>query len=156
MLEQFRTFRQFQLTRSVGSVTLTSPSCNDGTAFQLTRSVGSVTHNTAERQSSRQTSFQLTRSVGSVTLHKDTRCYNRTFQLTRSVGSVTHQNGDKGFKCFISTHTLRGERDKKTPQPLPTVRISTHTLRGERDAQRATNLFRTRQFQLTRSVGSVT
>ena len=34
---------------------------------------------------------------------------------------------------YISTHTLRGERDADEAQNLQNTGISTHTLRGERD-----------------------
>ena len=56
---------------------------------------------------------------------------------------------------LISTHTLRGERDKLFKFSPIVLCISTHTLRGERDSiyQR---LYRRYKFQLTRSVGSVT
>ena len=100
------------------------------------------------------------------------------FQLTRSVGSVTHLSG-----CFfrtknISTHTLRGAREKKKSERVcrqlrfqltrtlgsltpsiseykTTCKISTHTLRGERDGEHKNNIIEA-AFQLTRSVGSVT
>ena len=58
---------QFQLTRSVGSVTDKGFKCFKNGEFQLTRSVGSVTPQTTAFQMP--TVFQLTRSVGSVTLH---------------------------------------------------------------------------------------
>ena len=38
-----------------------------------------------------------------------------------------------GESDLISTHTLRGERDKLKDLTVSTVGISTHTLRGERD-----------------------
>ena len=59
-----------------------------------------------------QVQFQLTRSVGSVTyaLHTVFLVPNQ-FQLTRSVGSVTFFRVIFTPQKFISTHTLRGERD---------------------------------------------
>ena len=61
------TYFVFQLTRSVGSVTLKCWYIINQQKFQLTRSVGSVT---AENVIFAMTiKFQLTRSVGSVTLH---------------------------------------------------------------------------------------
>ena len=55
--------------------------------FQLTRSVGSVTE--CRGQLTAQGGFQLTRSVGSVTCVKCGEPLPLEFQLTRSVGSVT-------------------------------------------------------------------
>ena len=40
---------------------------------------------------------------------------------------------------FISTHTLRGERDQGGCSEWITTLISTHTLRGERDANNEEN-----------------
>ena len=57
----------FQLTRSVGSVTLPQIIAWIMTLFQLTRSVGSVTDNLQEIIID-DLKFQLTRSVGSVTI----------------------------------------------------------------------------------------
>ena len=57
----------FQLTRSVGSVTIYVKIFWWKLSFQLTRSVGSVTHSVGRYQFIQP--FQLTRSVGSVTLH---------------------------------------------------------------------------------------
>ena len=45
-------------------------------------------------------------------------------------------NDTKYSPIFISTHTLRGERDAYPKKTLSTLRISTHTLRGERDKSR--------------------
>ena len=56
------------------------------------------------------------------------------FQLTRSVGSVTRADLFRPIEKEISTHTLRGERDK----------------------QRQKHRQKRWKFQLTRSVGSVT
>ena len=54
-------------------------------------------------------------------------------------------------------HTLRGERDISIDDIKPYLQtISTHTLRGERDYARYSCSNQTEQFQLTRSVGSVT
>ena len=78
--------------------------------------------------------FQLTRSAGSVTLSTDNQKEKQIFQLTRSAGSVTR---------LQQLYTIRG-------------RISTHTLRGERDRQKRKHRQKQRQFQLTRSAGSVT
>ena len=58
----------------------------------------------------------------------------KAFQLTRSVGSVT----------FTSLYFLTG------------TQISTHTLRGERDRNHHIEIISKELFQLTRSVGSVT
>ena len=56
--------------------------------------------------------FQLTRSVGSVTTLKSNYIWRfHEFQLTRSVGSVTIQQAIINEYIYISTHTLRGERD---------------------------------------------
>ena len=63
-----------------------------------------------------------------------TRYITIKFQLTRSVGSVTGDTVIIGGGIIISTHTLRGERDKRQA-----VRLKSKP-----------------QFQLTRSVGSVT
>ena len=80
-------------------------------------------------------SFQLTRSVGSVTTLKSNYIWRfHEFQLTRSVGSVTIQQAIINEYIYISTHTLRGERDIQRYDK----RTARHT------------------FQLTRSVGSVT
>ena len=57
---------------------------------------------------------------------------------------------------YISTHTLRGERDTLFHIFLPLLIISTHTLRGERDKDYEAFEELQMQFQLTRSVGSVT
>ena len=56
----------------------------------------------------------------------------------------------------ISTHTLRGERDIEWLKTSFNSKISTHTLRGERDAMVKENEYFILEFQLTRSVGSVT
>ena len=57
----------------------------------------------------------------------------------------------------ISTHTLRGERDiERSSILLPIGNISTHTLRGERDMLKIDTVLNCFLFQLTRSVGSVT
>ena len=56
----------------------------------------------------------------------------------------------------ISTHTLRGERDKEKGNFKMDFKISTHTLRGERDLQFCTTVLYRKTFQLTCSVGSVT
>ena len=122
--------------------------------FQLTRSVGSVTIFDKAKQD--EAEFQLTRSVGSVTRTVCWRYAVIEFQLTRSVGSVTYNIHRIAKKQYISTHTLRGERDANHywlflcdndfnshapwgawhtnyKQIKKTVEISTHTLRGERD-----------------------
>ena len=78
------------------------------------------------------------------------------FQLTRSVGSVTNYRMKVNPRTNISTHTLRGERDDMDMIHMQTFPISTHTLRGERDFDFLTYVCSYRQFQLTRSVGSVT
>ena len=57
---------------------------------------------------------------------------------------------------LISTHTLRGERDAYLPPTPYSLAISTHTLRGERDLLIPTVKNVVIEFQLTRSVGSVT
>ena len=104
------------------------------TAFQLTRSVGSVTVMQVELKVNDK--FQLTRSVGSVTCGI---CGNSSgipllFQLTRSVGSVTKRSKIIRRYIGISTHTLRGERDDIIKiRIINRFIISTHTLRGERD-----------------------
>ena len=57
----------------------------------------------------------------------------------------------------ISTHTLRGERDEYGFEKISgEFKISTHTLRGERDSVFQISFETLSQFQLTRSVGSVT
>ena len=65
-------------------------------------------------------------------------------------------NDTKYSPIFISTHTLRGERDAYPKKTLSTLRISTHTLRGERDNNDDGGVAENKIFQLTRSVGSVT
>ena len=60
-----------------------------------------------------------------------------------------------GFHLDISTHTLRGERDGRAYNRENGTRISTHTLRGERD-RILSGQYLKYKFQLTRSVGSVT
>ena len=79
------------------------------------------------------------------------------FQLTRSVGSVTSLSKYTNLFNNISTHTLRGERDYTNlfNSEFANV-ISTHTLRGERDISTKRSSTDTVEFQLTRSVGSVT
>ena len=57
---------------------------------------------------------------------------------------------------LISTHTLRGERDWQRGLVIELIKISTHTLRGERDIELCHVKRFAEQFQLTRSVGSVT
>ena len=125
------------------------------TMSPLTRSVGSVTLAVVLLPDT--LSFQLTRSVGSVTPLKSNYIWRfHEFQLTRSVGSVTIQQAIINEYIYISTHTLRGERDiqrydKRTARhtfqltrsvgsvtfinnfSFITVTISTHTLREERD-----------------------
>ena len=94
------------------------------------------------------------------------------------MGSVTIQQAIINEYIYISTHTLRGERDiqrydKRTARHTfqltrsvgsvttsiseykTTCKISTHTLRGERDGEHKNNIIEA-AFQLTRSVGSVT
>ena len=56
--------------------------------------------------------FQLTRSVGSVTQILYSCGRWAEFQLTRSVGSVTKGQLLPCLDWWISTHTLRGERDQ--------------------------------------------
>ena len=101
--------------------------------FQLTRSVGSVTWyplpwkkiftiSTHTLRGERDflhsfssvniATFQLTRSVGSVTFFVCIFFLFAPFQLTRSVGSVTCIQTINKKRSKISTHTLRGERDK--------------------------------------------
>ena len=81
--------------------------------FQLTRSVGSVTHVTKTADAIYP--FQLTRSVGSVTIAIGVISPASKFQLTRSVGSVTVYMNIQALRQVISTHTLRGERDQVLP-----------------------------------------
>ena len=110
---------QFQLTRSVGSVTHQTY-CNIGILcrFQLTRSVGSVT-------SPRQRFIRET-DISTHTLRGERDAvgfydvlYNVIFQLTRSVGSVTVVFIVEVIYFFISTHTLRGERDEEISAKMP-------------------------------------
>ena len=98
----------------------------------------------------------LTRSVGSMTSAFQTLLFAETFQLTRSVGNVTSMDVLTITQRNISTHTLRGERDKMSDKLIEgevlfqltrsvgsvtrtwqrfyrNNEISTHTLRGERD-----------------------
>ena len=100
----------FQLTRSVGSVTLSPLSHAVSIGFQLTRSVGSVTSSAQN--------FYLPPTISTHTLRgeRDLRCFQplakcNAFQLTRSVGSVTGSIEFDYPYDEISTHTLRGERD---------------------------------------------
>ena len=50
------------------------------------------------------------------------------------MGSVTIQQAIINEYIYISTHTLREERDYELVVFGDLFRISTHTLRGERDA----------------------
>ena len=72
--------------------------------------------------------------MGSVTNEQQRKKPLTKFQLTRSAGSVTKLLYIIDKSDNISTHTLRGERDKDPSEwgELLT-NISTHTLRGERD-----------------------
>ena len=72
------------------------------------------------------------------------------------MGSVTLKDCPYCFHVTISTHTLRGERDSERDTDILCVDISTHTLRGERDSRIFDNGTGVHEFQLTRSVGSVT
>ena len=122
--------------------------------FQLTRSVGSVTF-----------TFTLVFAVFCISTH--TLRGERDFKFfgwfvvqiisthtLRGERDTTHRIAKKQFK--ISTHTLRGERDLFCLHFLPFCTISTHTLRGERDWRKDVWQDLQLQFQLTRSVGSVT
>ena len=51
------------------------------------------------------------------------------------MGSVTQRRKRHARRKSISTHTLRGERDKILKKVLTNTHISTHTLRGERDCK---------------------
>ena len=100
--------------------------------------------------------FQLTRSVGSVTAYWWTVAAYRIFQLTRSVGSVTQTHNCQIPKQDISTHTLRGERDDTSNCIWICKRhFNSHAPWGAWPLKVIWK-FCTVQFQLTRSVGSVT
>ena len=123
----------FQLTRSVGSVTFTftlvfAVFCISTHTLRGERDIAVLdsssmqfisTHTLrGERDHNKSTVFalpiifQLTRSVGSVTFFVCIFFLFAPFQLTRSVGSVTCIQTINKKRSKISTHTLRGERDK--------------------------------------------
>ena len=87
MIEDQRTGYEFQLTRSVGSVTRIYIMDNFYDAFQLTRSVGSVTN------------YRMK-------VNPRTNISTHTLRGERDDMDMIH------MQTFpISTHTLRGERD---------------------------------------------
>ena len=130
----YKNYWQFQLTRSVGSVTLYLQFDNillnnfnshapwGAWRFWLSwwdKDKGISTH-----------TLRGERDVHYVTSY----FWYEKFQLTRSVGSVTVNPIIVKPGANISTHTLRGERDLiKNLENGKKVSISTHTLRGERD-----------------------
>ena len=128
--------------------------CQPFRSFQLTRSVGSVTIQQAIINEYIYISTHTLRGERDIQRY-DKRTARHTFQLTRSVGSVTFINNFSFITVTISTHTLREERDYELVVFGDLFRISTNTLRGERDGEHKNNIIEA-AFQLTRSVGSVT
>ena len=78
--------------------------------FQLTRSVGSVTLKGGSKYSREEISTHTLRGERDLFPNSGYTLPEK-FQLTRSVGSVTTILFNSLFSNFISTHTLRGERD---------------------------------------------
>ena len=72
------------------------------------------------------------------------------------MGSATGKLFGGKVGIGISTHALRGERDRPISSRKTRDGISTHALRGERDVLRLQNIDDDIQFQPTRSVGSAT
>ncbi len=83
-----RKYWQFQLTRSVGSVTLHTQTGPPHIRFQLTRSVGSVT-NKSRKYNRNIRYFNSHAPWGAWPLTLFDLMESEEFQLTRSVGSVT-------------------------------------------------------------------
>ncbi len=123
--------------------------------FQLTRSVGSVTIQQAIINEYIYISTHTLRGERDIQRY-DKRTARHTFSTHTLRGERDFINNFSFITVTISTHTLREERDYELVVFGDLFRISTHTLRGERDAPFGVLFSYKKYFQLTRSVGSVT